>query len=52
MMRRAVPIQLKNHQDWFTCLKLPGEIYAIREEKTLAECDQLPYLRQPPGDPV
>ena len=33
MMRRAVPIQLKNHQDWFTCLKLPGEIYAIREEK-------------------
>ena len=32
-MRPAVPVQLKNHQDWFTCLKLPGEIYAIREEK-------------------
>ena len=32
-MKCALPVQLKNHQDWFTCLKLPGEIYAIREEK-------------------
>lgn len=26
-------IQLKNHQDWFTCYELPDNIYAIREEQ-------------------